>query len=518
MRSRSRKLVTIVIGTILLPLILYLVYEVSTLNENEQVIERIYKDQLDAIIFSVNQYSDDILNSIVDKIEEQFEDRSHVLSEEIKVALGYNGIKALLIQSFDQQNKWSYLHNTLETPELQPRLEVLNKNNQEVIGRLRNYLKSQYRKVEPMTLFKANGFDYQVIYIVITAKSKEQFLMVVLMDPAEYINEILSPKLQQIGNEELIITMQRKEDERIIYTTDSLKKDILLSKKMWLFPELLVGISSKSATVRELVDQRVASNLIAAGLLATLLITGFFLVFRNLNREIQLAQVKSDFVSSVSHELRTPLALISMFAETLMLGRVKNQTKKQEYFEIIYKETNRLTNIVNRILNFSQIEANRRDYHFSKVDLRQLLQEIIRDYSYHLEQNGFEYESKLPQQPVNLNADREAIYEAVVNLIDNSIKYSKDCKHISIELQTSADQTRISISDMGIGIPKEKLAEIFDKFYRVSHGDVYTVKGAGLGLSIVSHIMEAHGGNVQVDSKQGHGSTFSLLFYMNKQL
>jgi two-component system phosphate regulon sensor histidine kinase PhoR len=230
------------------------------------------------------------------------------------------------------------------------------------------------------------------------------------------------------------------------------------------------------------------------------------------NREIILAQNKADFVSSVSHELRTPLALISMFAETLLLGRITKEEKKREYFEIIFNETNRLTNIVNRILSFGKIEANKRVYTMEEVDLNKLISDVIRDYTFHLEQNGFNLNVKKSETPLWIKADRDAIYEGVINLIDNAVKYSPEKKEITIEVKGNTHQAWITVKDRGIGIPKDKIDQIFDKFYRATEKDIYKAKGAGLGLTILKHIMDAHNGKIEVDSVEGNGSTFKLIF------
>jgi two-component system phosphate regulon sensor histidine kinase PhoR len=225
-----------------------------------------------------------------------------------------------------------------------------------------------------------------------------------------------------------------------------------------------------------------------------------------------LAQTKSDFVSNVSHEIRTPLALISMFAETLMLDRVPNAEKRKEYEKIIFKETHRLTNIVNKILNFSQIEAGNRRYSFSKFDLNDLVYEITHDYEFHLERNGFTHEIKYIESTLPILADKEAIYEALVNLLDNAMKYSDDTRHISINTGMNESGVFVEISDQGIGISPNEVKQIFDKFYRVTDGDVHTRKGAGLGLSLVHHIMDAHKGDIEVESTKDYGSTFRLVF------
>ena len=158
-----------------------------------------------------------------------------------------------------------------------------------------------------------------------------------------------------------------------IYSTEQIDvNNIQNEKDLWLLPEYSLGIVLKGGTIQSLVKERAEINLILLLLLIIILFVGGWIIFRNIKKEIALAKIKSDFVSNVSHELRTPLALISMFAETLEMGRVKTEEKKNEYYTIISHETARLSRIVNRILNFSQMEAGKRKYNFSKVQLNSI--------------------------------------------------------------------------------------------------------------------------------------------------
>ena len=230
---------------------------------------------------------------------------------------------------------------------------------------------------------------------------------------------------------------------------------------------------------------------------------------------MELAKIKSDFVSNVSHELRTPLALISMFAETLEMGRATTEEKKKEYYTIISKEATRLSRIVNKILSFSRIEAGRKEYHFSKINLNLLVEDVFNSYQFHLKNNGFKF-SFLPANAIpEIEADGEAISEAIINLIDNAIKYSTDKKEISIITGTEHGIAFIEVKDKGVGISEENQKKIFEKFFRVSDSLIHNTKGTGLGLTLVKHIVEAHGGKIKVKSKLNEGSSFILSFPIN---
>lgn len=509
MHFRSYKIAALAVGTIVLPVILYVIFEVSNLKENEKVIEQIYKEQLDAIIFSINQYSTDAVNAIIDQVKEDYFDSHKDSISALGDALAFSGMEAFYISEIGSREYVSVYAQ--EGFQLNYDLFRLEQTNEALIKKLQSYLESGYRKVEPLVL--DSDLAWQLFYVVVKSPDGRSYLLVGFISPEQYISEVLSPKLQQISDQRLIITFCKAETGEVLYTSDTLKKEVLLFEKMWLFSNLKVGITSKTTTVSELVSERMYSNLVATGLMLLLLLLGLILIYRSLNKEVRLAQQKTDFVANVSHELRTPLALISMFAETLMLGRVKNEAKKQEYTELIYKEALRLTTIVNRILTFAKIEANKRAYTFADFSVAALLREICDDYSHHFKQNGFECELGVAHdKPFYIYADREAIYDAVVNLMDNAIKYSPNNKLLKISLVESSQETTISVADQGMGISKSYLEVIFEKFYRVTEGDLYTVKGTGLGLAIVKHIMQAHNGEVRVSSTLGEGSVFSLIF------
>lgn len=225
---------------------------------------------------------------------------------------------------------------------------------------------------------------------------------------------------------------------------------------------------------------------------------------------MELVALRTDFVSNVSHELRTPLALIRMFAETLEMKRVKTEAKRQEYYSIILHETERLTRLINNILNFSRMESRTRRYSFASMDLNALIGSILTVYSYRLETLGFTVETSLAPELPQITADEEAVAEALHNLIDNAIKYSGERKFLRITTSVSGNTIRISVQDRGVGIPKEHHSKVFEKFYRVSQGLVHTAKGSGLGLAIVHHIVDAHGGTISIDSEPGSGSTFTI--------
>jgi two-component system phosphate regulon sensor histidine kinase PhoR len=226
---------------------------------------------------------------------------------------------------------------------------------------------------------------------------------------------------------------------------------------------------------------------------------------------MKLSQMKSDFVSNVSHELRTPLSSIRVFGEYMRLGRVEKPEKIREYGEYIEAESRRLTQLINNILDFSRIESAEKNYRFNECDPGAIVAETIAAFEVPLRERGFNIRIDVAPSLPHVGLDRESIAQALVNLIDNAVKYSGDRKEIEVRAFVDGDELRIAIQDHGIGIAASEQKKIFEKFYRVGSGLVHDVKGSGLGLAIVSHIVKAHGGRVEVASAPGEGTTFTIV-------
>jgi len=276
------------------------------------------------------------------------------------------------------------------------------------------------------------------------------------------------------------------------------------------FPGLTLAIKLPGTTLAAMGQHFVRTSFLTLGVISLLLTGGIVMTHRNISREMALAKLKSDFVSNVSHELRTPLSLIRLYAETLEMGRLKSADKYQEYYSIIRKESERLTALINNILDFSRIEAGRKEYDFRQTDMRELVRATLESYRYQIEQSGFAFEEKIAEDVPALSVDREAMARSLLNLVNNALKYSQDQKYIGVNLFRDNGSVKLEVVDHGIGIPQAEQQKIFDKFYRVGDPLVHNTKGSGLGLSLVRHIVRAHGGEVLVDSVPGRGSKFTI--------
>jgi signal transduction histidine kinase len=276
------------------------------------------------------------------------------------------------------------------------------------------------------------------------------------------------------------------------------------------FRGLALGIKFQGTTAEAIGRRWVYQSFLILGVLSLLMISGLVLTYRSVNKQVALARLKSDFVSNVSHELRTPLSLIRLYAETLELGRITTQEKKNEYYSIIRKESERLTALINNILDFSRIEAGRKEYDFRETDIAELVRNTLDSYRYQIEQQGFALEEHIDPGIPSMKVDREAIARALVNLVNNALKYSDEQKFLGVRLYRDDSVLKLEVSDRGIGIERHEQSRIFEKFYRTCDPLVHNTKGSGLGLSLVRHITQAHGGEVVVESTPGRGSKFTL--------
>ena len=276
------------------------------------------------------------------------------------------------------------------------------------------------------------------------------------------------------------------------------------------FPGLTLAIKFRGTTVEALGQKFLKTSALIIGGLSLLLAGGIWLTYRNVAKEMALAKLKSDFVANVSHELRTPLSLIRLYAETLEMGRLTSPEKYQEYFRTMRKESERLSALINNILDFSRIEAGRKEYSFRETNLAELVRSTLESYRFQIEQNGFTLGGNIADDLPAVSVDREAIARSLLNLINNALKYSGNEKYLVVNLYRADGTAKLEVIDHGIGIPLAEHPKIFEKFYRVGDPLVHNTKGSGLGLALVRHIVQAHGGEISVESTPGQGSKFTI--------
>jgi len=280
----------------------------------------------------------------------------------------------------------------------------------------------------------------------------------------------------------------------------------------FVFTNWRAGLRDNSASPEEIADTNFRANMLWTGGVSLMLFGAIALTVQSVARQLKLSQMKSDFVSNVSHELRTPLASIRVFGEYMRLGRVTKQDKIVEYGEYIEAESRRLTQLINNILDFSRIESSQKNYKFVDTDIVELVAHTVSGFGVPMRDNGVEIAFRAPDTPLPpVSVDRDAIAQVLMNLLDNAVKFSGDRKQIEVTIDSSITSVKIAVRDHGIGIAASEQKKIFEKFYRAGSALVHDVRGSGLGLTIVQHVMEAHGGRIEVESKPGEGSTFTIV-------
>lgn len=247
------------------------------------------------------------------------------------------------------------------------------------------------------------------------------------------------------------------------------------------------------------------------GVMGLVIVAATVFGLRYLIRQLELAQIKSGFVSNVTHELKTPIALIRLAVETLELGRVRNEQEREQFIHAIGRETLRLSHLVDNILDFARLEAGQRVFRFENVDLAAVIQDTVESFQPRLDHQGFKTEVEIADALPRVRGDATAITHCLLNLLDNAMKYSRERREILVSAKPRDRMVAVSVTDRGIGITPADQRRVFEKFVRVETGLVHDIKGAGLGLSLVDQIVRAHGGRVELYSTPGEGSTFTLV-------
>ena len=514
--SRINRTLLLLLLFVLLPALFYSAYEINALSSSEQLIGEVYRRQLDAVLFSVNQYAWDAASGWANTIsnalpEDTPSDSGRAFDDFLR---NNSAIQALVVADSDVQKITMIAGKGSGPVPQEDEVARILRNDKERFDRLLRLQRSGYRKLEAIALGDTTGPDPLMMLVFVASQpgTSSPTLAGMILNPELFVRNVLGQKITEGAGEEFILAVVRRGTAAPIFATGNGPAERYPQKRLWLFPHLSLAVQLKGTTIDDLVRSRFQRNIILILILDIVLLAAAWLLYRTFKREIELVRMKSDFVSNVSHELRTPLSLIRMFAETLELGRVPTEEKKKEYYATILQETERLTRLINNILNFSRMEAGKKQYAFAPVAFNEIIQRIAATYSHQLHQSGFTLTEKYALDLPVIQADREAVSEALINIIDNAIKYSGDQRSIAIRTSLTTDGIMVEVEDQGIGIAPEHQKKIFEKFYRVSSPLIHNTKGSGLGLSLVRHIMDAHGGAATVTSAQGRGSTFRLTF------
>ena len=244
--------------------------------------------------------------------------------------------------------------------------------------------------------------------------------------------------------------------------------------------------------------------------LAVSVVLGGLMILRDAGREVQVARLRSEFVANVSHELRTPLTAIRMYAETLLMGRYRSNEQKQDYLITLLHESQRLSRLVDNVLDFARIERSDRTYQRQPCDLGDAARAALETFGGVFAAEGFEVEEAIAAELPPVLADQEAVEGAVANILGNAVKFSSEHRAIRLTVEQRDAELVVEVADRGIGLPAGEEERIFEQFHRGANAA--STAGTGLGLSLVKNVVEAHGGRVEAANRPGGGSVFRLYF------
>jgi signal transduction histidine kinase len=253
----------------------------------------------------------------------------------------------------------------------------------------------------------------------------------------------------------------------------------------------------------------VLSTLLVGCFVAAVLFGGSLLLWQAW-RHMRDARRKTSFVSNVSHELKTPLTTIRMYAELLDEGRIEETEKRRRYLQVIVSESQRLTRLVNNVLDFSRLEQKRKHYHLTTLPLAEILEQVLEGQAVRLRQSGLELTSRVPDRPLSVHVDRDAVEQVLLNLIDNAIKYAAQGGELMVELQQTEKSAEVRIMDSGPGVPASEQKRIFQQFHRVDNDLTCNRPGCGLGLSIARRLLQDMHGSLRYRPREGGGACFIM--------
>ena len=353
--------------------------------------------------------------------------------------------------------------------------------------------------------------DEVVLAAVLTSARREPVLAVLSRNEDALRRDVLAGALGGTEGPSLLAVIDRA--DRPVYSPGPLDQaervltvpfgEALPTWRVALYQP--AGLSPRHAVARQAV--------LFTGAFACLLVVivlGLGATYRLVRRDSEMARLRSDFVANVSHDLKTPVSLIRMFAETLEMDRVRDEATRREYYGVITRESERLTRLINNVLDFSRIEGGRQRYDMRPGRVGPIVQEVLESFRYPLGQQGFKLDVDVEAQLPPVRMDEAALGQALANLVENAIKYSGDRRAVRVTARRQGGEVVVAVADDGIGIAPGELGRIFDKFYRAGRSETQGRRGSGLGLTLVKHVAEAHGGRVTVESRPGEGSRFAL--------
>lgn len=513
MNKNLRSLLFLVI-IIVIPFLIYAYIQAKSLETDEKIADSIYEKQMETVLFSLNQYADDMMAHWIRRLSKEDE---KISQNAFDLVLSNESIQMLVLRQIDHQKDSIFLGDYVELHSNTPaHINTWYQSKDSLIHQLTKYIHAGFQKIQSADDWvPVEGLRPQQLGITAMVYDRDSVLYnaLFILEPNFWAEQLMGKKMREFAQNDfrlaVLQSLEQEENSNIIYSTSPFDLTKNYAKKdLWILSNTQLAIQPNGIGYAELIRKRSQNNLYILLFSVLVLLVGAYIILRNINNALTIAQLKSDFVSNVSHEIRTPLSLIRMYSETLMLGRLPTEEKKQQYYEVIHNEAGRLTYLVNNILDFSKIEANRKTYTMAEADLNQLLKQLLQQYSNTFADQNVTTKVEFSTTPLLVLIDQQALEVAFSNLIENAIKFSGEEKMITVRSHIKNGFAYCNIIDNGIGIPKNKQAKVFEKFYRVESALTQQTKGTGLGLSLVKHIIEAHKGSITIKSAPKQGSNF----------
>ena len=354
---------------------------------------------------------------------------------------------------------------------------------------------------------------YRLITSLTTHHEGHDYTAVLLYDTDEVTERLFERLLGDVGSDRLINVVDQR--NRVVFGSRLYGAgDFIVARRFpSTFYKWRLQLAPRSAALYS--EQAKAGRMLQAALIPlslAVIVLGLIVAYMSVVREGRLNRLKSDFIANVSHEFKTPLSLIRMFGELLQMKRVRDEGQADRYHRIILRETDRLTALIDKVLDFSKIERGKISYDFEPRDVNGVVERAVGLYRHRVDEMGARLQVSTEDGLPPVRIDEHAITLAVINLLDNAVKYAVGTDVIGVEIARRDGVVHLDVYDRGAGIPSHHLKRIFERFYRYQAGDLETrgQRGSGIGLSLVRHIARAHGGSVVVSSTPGEETRFSI--------
>ena len=521
-----RRLAGVLLALAVVPALAFAAVQVFVQSESEAQLAQIRDEQLDGLLFSVNQNAWDVATTWADRLARQTAGEGISLGPDAYAFLDATPAVRFVVAADTAVTRF-VSYGAPVPPALRSDGDTTGYGAYDsdalifdaptlfapaLVQRLLDQRAAGYRKLEPVPL---DGGALALVFVADGATpGAAPRLLGMVVDPGPFVQDVVMPKLREVGRGGIELGVFREGQATPIAATASLARaDVERQRPLWLLPEHTVGARVGEGSAEAVLRRRLVQSLLLLGGVTLVLGAGALVAWRGVRREVEVARMREDFVSNVSHELRTPLALIRMYGESLAQGRVP-EDRKPRYYETIVAETERLSRLVGNVLHFNRFERGTAHVAAAPLDLGSLADEIAERYRPVVEREGCRLALDLPDEPTTVNGDRDALAEALVNLLDNAVKYGGEGGTVEVAVRRDDAHAVVEVADRGPGVPPAMAERVFDPFVRIqpesADGLVHTAKGTGLGLALVRRIATAHGGTATVRPRDGGGSVFRL--------